>query len=57
MLTITSHGSSSAGNLYVLSDGKTRLMIELGIPWKRALQALNFDLSTVAGALVSHGHL
>jgi len=56
MLTITSHGSSSAGNLYVLSDGKTRLMIECGIPWKKALAGLDYRIDDVAGCLLSHCH-
>lgn len=56
MLTIKSINSSSAGNCYVLSDGKTRLMIECGIPWKKALAGLDYRIDDVAGCLCSHGH-
>jgi len=57
MLTITSHASSSAGNLYTISNGRSRLIIELGIPWRKVREALGFNLEGVAGALVSHGHM
>jgi len=52
MLTIIPHASSSAGNLYILNNGRSRLIIELGIPWRKVSDALNFDLSGVAGAIV-----
>lgn len=56
MLEITPIASSSAGNCYLLDNGISRLIVELGIPWKKVKQALNFDLLGVAGALVSHSH-
>ena len=56
MLSITAIASSSAGNMYILDNGKSRLVLEAGIPWRRMQQALNFDLSNVAGVFVSHGH-
>jgi len=51
MLTIKTIGSSSAGNMYLLDNGKSRLIIECGIPWKKALQAVGFDLSGISGLL------
>lgn len=57
MITIKSIASSSRGNLYLIDNGKSKLIFELGVPWKHVLQAIDFDLSTVAGALVSHEHL
>ena len=56
MFSITTIASSSAGNCYFLDNGTSRLIVELGIPWKKVKQALNFDLLGVAGALVSHSH-
>lgn len=56
MVSITPYASSSAGSVYILDNGASRLIIELGIPWKKIQQAVSFDLSRVAGALVSHEH-
>lgn len=55
-LTIKSIASSSAGNCYIIDNGKTQIMIECGIPIKKIRQALDFNLSTVSGCLVSHHH-
>lgn len=49
--------SSSAGNCYLLEGGKEILIIELGINFKDTKKALNYDLSKVVGAVVSHAHL
>lgn len=48
--------SSSAGNLYRVSDGKTSLLIECGVPISKIRQALKHRLSDVAGCLLSHSH-
>lgn len=48
--------SSSQGNGYVISDGVSSLLIECGIPMKQIKRKLNFDLSGIAGCLISHGH-
>lgn len=40
----------------MIDDGKTRLLIELGIRLKEVQQALNFETSKVAAALISHSH-
>ena len=49
--------SSSRANLYVVtaSNGQ-RLLIECGCTWKKLLEALNYDLSNIAGCLLSHEH-
>jgi phosphoribosyl 1,2-cyclic phosphodiesterase len=57
MFSIAPIASSSAGNSYLLDNGTSRLIVELGIPWRQIKKALNFDLSRVAGAIVTHGHL
>jgi len=56
MLTIKSIASSSRGNLYILDNGKSKLIVECGIQWKKALQAIGFDLSGISGLLVTHEH-
>ena len=49
--------SSSKGNCYLLkSPGVPSLLIEVGIPVRRIREALGFNLSSIAGALVSHCH-
>lgn len=49
--------SSSKGNLFMLTaDNGKRLMIECGVPWKKILQALEFDLKGIEGIILSHDH-
>lgn len=56
MLDIKSLASGSTGNCYKVSDGKTSLLIEAGIPIKKIKQGLNYRLSEIEGVLVSHEH-
>jgi phosphoribosyl 1,2-cyclic phosphodiesterase len=48
--------SSSEGNLYIVEavNGE-RLMIECGVPWKKILAALRYDLSGV-NCILTHEH-
>ena len=55
-MQITTHHSSSKGNLYRVDDGRTRLLIEAGVPIKKIKEALDFRLSDIAGCLISHSH-
>ncbi len=48
--------SGSSGNCYKISNEDTALLIECGIPYKRIQQALNFKVTDIDGALVSHEH-
>ncbi len=48
--------SGSSGNCYWVSDGKTPLLIECGIPFKKIQEGLDFKLSEVKACLVSHSH-
>jgi phosphoribosyl 1,2-cyclic phosphodiesterase len=50
------HHSSSKGNLYELRSDAGKLIIDPGVSIKLVKQALDFDLSSVQGALASHGH-
>jgi len=56
MITFTPYASSSAGNLYTVSDGKTVVVLDCGLPWKKARQLLQFKTSGIAGILITHSH-
>jgi len=49
-------GSSSKGNCYILESDSEAIVIEVGIPLKEVKKALDFNISKVVGALVSHQH-
>ena len=49
-------GSSSKGNCYILSSPTGSLVIEAGLPWKIIQKGLEFKLSNVVGAILSHEH-
>lgn len=49
--------SGSSGNLYQVISGNKSLLIDPGVPIKKIKQALDFKLSSVSGALISHQHL
>ncbi|MGE7650533.1 MBL fold metallo-hydrolase [Peribacillus frigoritolerans] len=56
MITITTLASSSKGNCYHITDGKTPLLLEAGIKFKDIQRMLNFQTSNIAGCLVTHEH-
>lgn len=49
--------SGSSGNCYIVSDGSSKILLDAGIPIKRIREGTGFQLSQVAGALISHCHL
>jgi len=49
-------GSSSSGNGYLLTNGKETLIIEMGMPFKEVKKVLDFDISSIVGAVCSHTH-
>lgn len=49
-------GSSSSGNSYVITSNGHNLIVELGCNFKEVLNAVDYDLESVAGCLVSHCH-
>ena len=55
-LQIKSLASGSSGNCYLLTDGKNRLLIEGGLPFKEIQEGLGYKLSTVDCCLLSHEH-
>ena len=53
---ITCIGSSSKGNGYILDDGESQLIIELGCRFEDYLKVLDYKISDVCGCLVTHVH-
>ena len=49
-------GSSSRGNCYVLENEREALILEAGIRFSEVKRALNFNVSKVAGCLITHEH-
>ena len=56
MISISTIASGSSGNCYRITDGQTALMIEAGIRFREIRQAFDFQLSQIAGCLISHEH-
>lgn len=48
--------TGSSGNCYLLQNGTETLIIEAGIPYKRILKGLDFNLMNVVGVVISHSH-
>ncbi|WP_438312300.1 MBL fold metallo-hydrolase [Sporosarcina sp. FA9] len=55
-MIIKTLATGSTGNCYLIEDGETRLLIELGITFKRIQQDLNYETSKISGCLISHSH-
>jgi len=56
MIEFISYASGSSGNLYTISDGKTRILIEMGLPIKKINALLNYDMDDIEYALCTHLH-
>jgi phosphoribosyl 1,2-cyclic phosphodiesterase len=56
MIEITALASSSKGNCYRVTDGNTPLLLECGINYRDIQKALHFQMSSIAGCLVTHEH-
>lgn len=48
--------SGSEGNEYLLTNGKETLILECGVKFIDCKKALDFDLSSIQGCVVSHEH-
>lgn len=48
--------SGSSGNCYHISDGKTDLLLDCGIPMRRIQEGLGYRLHRISGVLVTHCH-
>lgn len=49
-------GSSSMGNCYIIQNETEALVLECGVSFTAVKKALDFNISKVIGALVSHEH-
>jgi len=56
MIEITALASSSKGNCYRVTDGKTPILLECGIRFKDIQKGFNFRMSEVSGCLITHEH-
>lgn len=56
MMVIKIIGSGSSGNCYLVSDNKTSILLDAGLPIKVIQQGCNFQLSGISGCLISHQH-
>ncbi len=59
-LAIQSIGSSSSGNSYLITDGKTNLLLDVGLSGKKIREALAADgisEDNIRGILVTHEHV
>lgn len=55
-MKLTVIGSRSDGNAYVLQNADEALLLEAGLPFKKTLEALDYQINKVVGCLVSHEH-
>lgn len=55
-MTLKVLDTGSSGNCYLLQSESETLIIEAGIPYKRILKGLDFNLMNVVGVVVSHSH-
>jgi phosphoribosyl 1,2-cyclic phosphodiesterase len=56
LIEVTAFGSSSKGNCYHVTDGKTPILLECGIKYKDIQKGLSFQMSGIQGCLISHEH-
>lgn len=56
MINIQTLSSGSKGNCYIIDDGKTKLMLDCGIPWRKIQQRLNFATYDIESCLLTHAH-
>lgn len=57
MIQINSLASSSRGNSHFITDGETSLLLDAGLTIKELRQRLNFGLSDISAALITHEHM
>lgn len=55
-MEITPIASGSKGNAYHISDGKTSLLLEAGVPIKELRRGCGFRLAALSGCLITHCH-
>lgn len=48
--------SSSHGNVYIISDGQTRILLECGVTFKKLQQMCDFNITGFDACIISHEH-
>lgn len=56
MIEIRSFGSSSVGNAYLITDGRSPLLLDCGLSVRELKKATGYRLSSLSGCLVTHCH-
>ncbi len=56
MIEFKVYASGSKANVYTVDDGKTKILIEMGLPIKELKRVLGFGLSDISFALLTHCH-
>ncbi|MGN1133339.1 MAG: MBL fold metallo-hydrolase [Oscillospiraceae bacterium] len=56
-MDINVYASGSGGNCYRLSDGKTKILLECGIPCIQIMKKIRFEIRQIAGVLLTHNHM
>ncbi len=56
MITLKTIATGSSGNCYALMNDNEILLLDLGVSEKVIKKAIDFRISDVVGAVVSHGH-
>ena len=51
------YASSSHGNFYQVAGGSSRLLLECVLPIAEIKRYLDFDMSNIAGCLLTHAHM
>lgn len=49
-------GSGSSGNAYLIGDGRTRLLLDCGLPMKQLQAAAGYNVTGLDGCLITHSH-
>ncbi len=57
MVGIRSLASSSAGNAYLVTDGRSPLLLDCGLAYRELQRATSHRLTGLAGCLLSHEHM
>lgn len=50
------NSGSSGGNCYILESNGRKILLDLGVRWEGVLTAIDYDLSAIDFALVTHSH-
>lgn len=56
MISFCTLASSSKGNAYIVTNGKTQLLLEAGIPIKQLKQKTDYQINKITACLVTHEH-